>query len=71
MDNLLPRILFVIGALLIFTAILVEKGIRLPFGRLPGDVIIKKGNFSFYFPLTTCIIISILLGVIFLLLRKR
>lgn len=32
---------------------------NLPFGRLPGDIVIQKDNFSFYFPLTTCILISL------------
>lgn len=39
-------------------------------GRLPGDIFIKKGNFTFYFPLATCIVISAILSLIFLLFRK-
>jgi len=39
-------------------------------GRLPGDISIKRGNFSFYFPLTTCILFSVLLTIILYLLRK-
>ncbi len=39
-------------------------------GRLPGDIIIKKENFSFYFPLTTCLLLSALLSLI-LLWRQR
>jgi len=39
-------------------------------GRLPGDIFIKKGNFTFYFPLATCIVISVILSLIFLLFRK-
>ncbi|MFQ6044065.1 MAG: DUF2905 domain-containing protein [Candidatus Poribacteria bacterium] len=38
-------------------------------GKLPGDIYIKKGNFSFYFPIVTCIIISIILTLIFTLIR--
>ena len=71
MDKLLPKVLFLIGALLIFAAILIERGIKLPFGKLPGDIIIRKENFAFYFPLTTGIIISIILTVMFSLLRRR
>jgi hypothetical protein len=70
-NNLLARTLFIIGVLFILDAVFVERGIKLPFGRLPGDILIKRENFAFYFPLTTGIIISIILTVIFTLLRKR
>jgi len=39
-------------------------------GKLPGDILIKKDNFRFYFPVTTCIIISIILTLLFYLFRK-
>ena len=39
-------------------------------GRLPGDIYVKRGNFSFYFPLGTCILISIVLSLIFWLFRR-
>lgn len=38
--------------------------------RMPGDIFIQKGNFSFFFPITTCIIISIVLSIIFYLFRR-
>ena len=41
-----------------------------PFGRLPGDFAVKRGNFAFYFPLTTSIILSILLTLVFALFRR-
>jgi Protein of unknown function (DUF2905) len=40
------------------------------FGRLPGDVHYQRGNFSFYFPVVTCILLSIVLSVLFRLFRK-
>lgn len=40
-------------------------------GRLPGDIYIQKKNFSIFFPLTTSIIISIIISVILILLRRR
>ena len=43
---------------------------RLNIGQLPGDVFIKKENFSFYFPITTSMIVSIILSLLFWLLRK-
>jgi hypothetical protein len=39
-------------------------------GRLPGDSFIRRGNFSFYFPLATCIVLSIALSLIFALMRR-
>jgi hypothetical protein len=44
--------------------------IGLPIGRLPGDFYVKRGSFSFYFPLTTSIILSIILTLIFALFRR-
>ena len=41
-----------------------------PIGRLPGDFAVKRGNFSFYFPLTTSIILSILLTLLFSFFRR-
>ncbi len=44
---------------------------KLPFlGRLPGDIVVRKGNFTFYFPIATSIIISIVLTLIFSIFRK-
>ena len=42
-----------------------------PLGRLPGDIRIERENFKFYFPLTTCLLVSAALTLIFWLLRKR
>jgi hypothetical protein len=41
-----------------------------PFGRLPGDIVVRRGSFSFYFPLATSIILSILLTLLFAFLRR-
>jgi hypothetical protein len=41
-----------------------------PFGRLPGDIVVRRSNFSFYFPLATSIILSILLTLLFALFRR-
>jgi uncharacterized membrane protein required for colicin V production len=53
------------GALLLFAG-------KLPwFGRLPGDILIERKNVTFYFPLVTCIVLSIVLTFIFWFLGKR
>jgi len=57
-------VLIVIGALFVFSKFI-------PIGRLPGDIYIKKGDFSFYFPLVTSIVISIILTLISLFLGKK
>lgn len=61
---ILGVVLIVIGGLLYAVG-------KIPWlGRLPGDIIIKKENFSFYFPLTTCLLLSILLSFILFLCRR-
>jgi len=43
---------------------------KLPLGRLPGDIVVDRENFRFYFPLTTMILLSVLLSLVLWLLRK-
>ena len=57
-------VLAVIGAVFLF-------GKSIPLGKLPGDIFIKKENFSFYLPLTTCIIVSLILSVILRVFRHK
>jgi hypothetical protein len=42
----------------------------LPIGRLPGDIVVRRGAFSFYFPLTTSVLVSVVLTILFALLRR-
>jgi hypothetical protein len=62
------RILIVFGIVLVVVGLLVSFGV--PIGRLPGDMTYRRGNFSFYFPLTTSIIASILLTLLMMFLRR-
>jgi hypothetical protein len=62
------KILVLIGLGIAGVGLLVMLGV--PFGRLPGDIAVRRGNFSFYFPLATSIILSILLTLIFNLFRR-
>jgi len=65
------KALIVIGICLVVAGFLLLLVGRIPFlGHLPGDISFKKDNFSFYFPLTTCLIISLLLSLLFYLFRK-
>lgn len=66
------KILVVFGIIMIVVGGLFMFGSKIPFiGRLPGDIIIQKKNFSFYFPITTSIIISIILSIIMWLLGRK
>lgn len=57
--------------LVILGFIMMASGKLLNLGRLPGDIFIQKGNFTFYFPVVTTIILSILLTVILNLFLRR
>ena len=62
-------LLVVIGVVLLVAG---SAGGRVPFlGRLPGDIYVQRGNWSFYFPLTTSIVISVLLTLLFAFLSRR
>ncbi len=65
------KLLILFGSIMIIFGLLLLLGDRIPYiGRLPGDIYIRKGNFSFYFPLMTCIILSIILSLIFTIIRR-
>jgi hypothetical protein len=63
------KLLIVIGVVIVVAGLLITWGV--PIGRLPGDVTVRRGNFTFYFPLTTSIIASILLTLLMMLLSRR
>jgi uncharacterized protein HemY len=62
------KLLVVIGLVVAGLGVLIMLG--LPLGRLPGDIAVRRGNFSFYFPLTTSIVLSIVLTLLFALFRR-
>jgi len=62
------KLLVVVGLVITGLGLLVMIG--LPFGRLPGDVIIRRGSFTLYFPIVTSILISVLLTLVLVLLRR-
>ncbi len=71
MDSL-ARMLLVFGVVLALLGGLLLLAGKIPFlGRLPGDIIIRRENWSFYFPLTTSILLSILLTLLFSLVGRR
>ena len=70
--NGLGRPLIIMGLLLVAAGLIISFSPRLPtwLGRLPGDIHIKRDNFSFYFPLATCLLVSAIISLIMWLLRR-
>jgi ribose/xylose/arabinose/galactoside ABC-type transport system permease subunit len=66
----MQKALIVLGALLIACGILWPWISKLGLGRLPGDIRVQTENGVFYFPLTTCIVISLVLSLVWWLLRR-
>ena len=66
----MSRFLIVLGLVIVAIGILWPVLTRLGLGRLPGDIVVQRENFSFYFPLATCIIVSIVLSAVFWLLNR-
>ena len=62
------RLLVLIGLLVAGAGVLVMLGV--PIGRLPGDFVIRRGNGTFYFPLTTSILVSVVLTLVMALFRR-
>ncbi len=65
------KVFIILGILFIVIGLAFTFGDKIPFlGKLPGDIYIKRERFSFYFPLTTSILISIVLTILFSIFRK-
>jgi hypothetical protein len=59
-----------IGVILIIVGLLMMLGNKLGIGKLPGDIYLEKGNFKFFFPITTSIILSIILSLLLKIFRR-
>lgn len=66
----MQRALIVVGLVLLLAGLAWPWLSKLPFGRLPGDFSVERGNFSFFFPLATSIVVSIVVSVLIWLFRK-
>jgi hypothetical protein len=72
MFDSLGKLLIVFGVVLALVGGLLVLAGKVPFlGRLPGDIVVRRENWSFYFPLTTCIVISVLLTLLFSFFGRR
>lgn len=66
------RLFILAGIFLLILGGLFLLGDKIPFlGKLPGDILIKRGNSSFYFPLATCIVVSIVISIILNLINRK
>jgi hypothetical protein len=66
----MQRTLIILGLALLVAGLAWPVISKLPLGRLPGDILIDRPGFKFFFPLTTCILVSLVLGLVAWLLRK-
>jgi hypothetical protein len=66
----MTRILVTLGVILIVVGLAWPWLVKLGLGHLPGDIVIERENFRFYFPITTMILVSLVVSVIFWLFRK-
>lgn len=65
------RLFILLGLLLVLLGVMLSFADKIPhIGRLPGDILVRKERFQFYFPITTCIIVSIILTLFLSLFRR-
>lgn len=64
------RILILIGIALVLIGLLWPWLSKLGLGRLPGDIVVQREGFSFYFPIVTCLIVSVVASLLFWLFRR-
>ncbi len=74
MENIsgLGKMIFIAGIIIAVVGLIIMFFNKIPFiGKMPGDIFIKKENFTFYFPIVTSILLSIILSLIFYFLRRK
>jgi hypothetical protein len=62
------KFVITIGVLLVVGGLLIQAGF--PIGRLPGDIIIRRGGTTFYLPIVTCIVVSVVLTLVNVIFRR-
>lgn len=70
MNTYFAKLLIAVGIIAVIVGVLMLLNIKIPFGKLPGDIVIKKENFTFAFPIVTCIIASIVLSFVMWIISK-
>jgi hypothetical protein len=65
------KTLILMGLIIVAVGVILSLSGKLPWlGNLPGDITIQRGRFSFYFPITTCIVISIIISLVLYFFRR-
>jgi uncharacterized protein HemY len=65
------KTLILLGVILVIVGLFFSLGGRVPWlGHLPGDIYVQRERYSFYFPVTTCIVISVIISIVLYLLRR-
>jgi hypothetical protein len=64
----MSKLVIVLGLILVGVGVLLKLGV--PLGKLPGDIVIRRGNATFYFPIVTCIIVSVVLSLLSMIWRR-
>ena len=67
---MIQKTLIIIGILFVLVGLLYPFLRDIGLGRLPGDIVIKKENSSFYFPIVTCIVVSVVVSLILMFFKK-
>jgi hypothetical protein len=62
------RLLITVGIVLVGVGLLVQLGV--PLGRLPGDMVVRRGSGTFYLPIVTCLVLSVVLSILAAVLRR-
>ena len=70
MNNYFAKLLIAVGIIAVIVGVLMLLNIKIPFGKFPGDIVIKKENFTFTFTIVTCIIASIVLSFVMWIISK-
>lgn len=68
--NNIQKYLIVIGLIIVLIGLFFPYISKIPLFRLPGDIVIEKPNFKFYFPIVSMIIISVILSIVFWVIKK-
>lgn len=69
-DRAMSRTLIIVGLVIVAVGILWPWLSRMGLGRLPGDIVVQRENFTFYAPIATGILVSVVLSVIFWLINR-
>ena len=65
------KLLIIFGVIIVIAGVIIYFFDKIPFlGKLPGDIVVKKKNFTFYFPLMTSIVVSVILSLILYLIAR-